>query len=265
MHDEQMNSPRAGGCHGVDLVRVSKRYGDTVALHPSDLTIKSGQTTVLIGPSGSGKSTILRLIIRLVAPTSGTIRLAGVVLDRDNIRSLRHRMGYVIQDGGLFPHLTARGNTTLLARHLGWDRERIERRLTELVSLTRFPLDALDRYPAPLSGGQRQRVGLMRALMLDPDLLLLDEPLGALDPMIRSDLQDDLKNIFKTLGKTVVFVTHDLSEARFFGDTIVLLGEGRIVQQGKFEEFIRAPADPFVTSFINAQRSRLDGVDGAVS
>ena len=173
-------------------------------------------------------------------------------------------MGYVIQDGGLFPHLTARGNAALVARFLGWDAERIDGRLDELVELTHFPADGLDRYPAQLSGGQRQRVSLMRALMLDPDVLLMDEPLGALDPMIRRDLQGELRAIFRSLGKTVVMVTHDLGEAGYFGDTIVLIREGRIVQRGSFRDLLTAPADAFVTEFVNAQRSPLDVSPGAM-
>ena len=175
----------------------------------------------------------------------------------DNVLELRHRMGYVIQDGGLFPHLDARGNAALLARHLGWSEDRVENRLRELLELTHLPADVLDRYPTQLSGGQRQRVSLMRALMLDADVLLLDEPLAALDPMIRADLQQELREIFRTLGKTVVLVTHDIHEAAFLGDTVILLSEGRIVQRGAMRELVERPADPFVTRFINAQRGTL--------
>ncbi|MFQ5473787.1 MAG: ATP-binding cassette domain-containing protein, partial [Dehalococcoidia bacterium] len=169
----------------------------------------------------------------------------------------------VIQDGGLFPHLTGRGNAALVARHLGWDTEQITARLDELVELTHFPADGLDRYPAQLSGGQRQRVSLMRALMLDPDVLLMDEPLGALDPMIRSNLQAELRTIYRTLGKTVVMVTHDLGEAGYFGDTIVLMREGRIVQVGPFGDLLNSPTEAFVTEFVNAQRTLLGASEGA--
>jgi osmoprotectant transport system ATP-binding protein len=167
-------------------------------------------------------------------------------------------MGYVIQEGGLFPHLTAYGNITLMARYLDWSADRIRERVAELTELSRFPSDSLSRYPLQLSGGQRQRVSLMRSLMLDPEVLLMDEPLGSLDPMIRADLQEDLKRIFQTLKKTVVLVTHDMGEAGFFGDTIILLREGKIVQSGRLIELVNSPADPFVTQFINAQRSPLD-------
>lgn len=242
----------------LELKGVSKSYGRQQALYPTDLAIPAGQTTVLIGPSGCGKSTLVRLMIGLLRPDSGSVCFAGTEMTPANVQRLRWRMGYVIQDGGLFPHLTARGNVTLMARYLGWDAPRMETRLAELTELTRFPEDCLLRYPTQLSGGQRQRVSLMRALMLDPDVLLLDEPLGALDPIIRSDLQTDLRRIFQALAKTVVLVTHDLSEAGFFGDRIVLLRAGRIIQQGRLVDLVRTPADPFVTRFINAQRSPLE-------
>ncbi|MCZ6491252.1 MAG: ATP-binding cassette domain-containing protein, partial [Acidobacteria bacterium] len=189
-------------------------------------------------------------------------RFEGTEVTPANALLLRRRMGYVIQDGGLFPHLTARGNVSLMAGYLGWSEEKVAPRLDELASLTQFPREGFDRYPVQLSGGQRQRVALMRALMLDPDVLLLDEPLGALDPMIRSELQADLRKIFQTLGKTVVMVTHDMGEAGFFGDTIVLLRDGQIVQQGTLKEMVQSPATPFVQQFINAQRSPLESLQG---
>jgi osmoprotectant transport system ATP-binding protein len=234
----------------LELRGVSKTYGPMTALQPIDLVIAAGQTTVLLGQSGCGKSTILRLLLGLLRPDAGTVLFDGKPFQPE----LRQRMGYVVQDGGLFPHLTARGNVTLMARHLGWDAERIDARLRELADLTRFPADGLDRYPVQLSGGQRQRVGLMRALMRTPDVLLLDEPLGALDPLIRSDLQTDLRRIFRALGKTVLLVTHDLGEAAFLGDHLVLLRDGRIVQKGTLTDLVETPADPFVTRFVNAQR-----------
>jgi osmoprotectant transport system ATP-binding protein len=164
-------------------------------------------------------------------------------------------MGYVIQEGGLFPHLTAAGNVSLMARYLGWEDPRIEERVAQLCALVRLRPENLHRYPHELSGGQRQRVGLMRALMLDPDLLLLDEPLGQLDPMIRFELQQDLKQVFDALGKTTLFVTHDLNEAGYLGQHIVLMREGRIVQQGPAAELLTRPADAFVAQFVRAQRA----------
>jgi osmoprotectant transport system ATP-binding protein len=238
----------------IELKGVSKRYGDAVVLHDLDLILATGKTTILIGPSGCGKSTLLRLMIGLVRPDTGSVSVGGAALTPATVREVRRGIGYVIQDGGLFPHLSARDNVALMARHLGWDRGRIEDRLVELSGLTRFPTDGLARFPAQLSGGQRQRVSLMRALMLDPAVILLDEPLGALDPLVRADLQTDLRAAFRALGKTVVMVTHDLAEAGWFGDEILLLNDGRIAQRGTLRDLVDSPADPFVTRFVGAQR-----------
>src|SRR5205085_6315806 len=161
-----------------------------------------------------------RLIIRLLEPDAGTIRFDGALITPLNISELRRRIGYVIQDGGLFPHLTARKNILLMASHLKWSTRKIQDRLSELCALTRFPDSGLDRFPVELSGGQRQRISLMRALMLSPELLLLDEPLGALDPLVRAALQKDLKEIFIRLKQTAILVTHDLAEAAYLGDEI---------------------------------------------
>jgi osmoprotectant transport system ATP-binding protein len=236
------------------LAGVAKTYGGRTALGPLSLDVPAGRTTALIGPSGCGKSTLIRLLIGLVEPDAGAVTFDGAPVNSRTAQAVRLRTGYVIQDGGLFPHLTARGNVTLMARHLGWDRARIDARVDELTELTRLPADALDRRPTELSGGQRQRVGLMRALMLNPDALLLDEPLGALDPLVRADLQTELRDIFRALKKTVVIVTHDLGEAAFFADQVVLLRDGQIVQSGSPGGATGRPADPFVTRFVQAQR-----------
>jgi len=238
----------------VQLLGVSKSFADAPAVHAIDLSVERGKTTVLIGPSGCGKSTLLRLIIGLLEPDSGEIQFDGTQLRSDKIDIVRQRVGYVIQEGGLFPHLTARGNILLMARHLGRDQNEMRARLSELCSLTRFPESLLDRYPLELSGGQRQRVSLMRALMLSPELLLLDEPLGALDPLVRAALQKDLKEIFSRLRQTALLVTHDLAEAAYLGDEIVLMNEGRIIQQGSLVDLQQSPASEFVSEFINAQR-----------
>lgn len=242
----------------INLINISKHYGENQAVGSINLTIETGMTTVLIGPSGCGKSTILRAIIGLISPETGEISIDGEKLNTTNLNPLRRKMGYVIQEGGLFPNLSALENVSLMASYLGWDKERIDKRIDELCKLTKFPKDALSRYPIQISGGQRQRLSLMRALMLDPDILLLDEPLGALDPLIRSELQEDLKEIFSTLEKTVVMVTHDIGEAAFFADKIVLIKEGQIVQEGNIYDLAKNPAHPFVTTFINAQRNHLD-------
>jgi osmoprotectant transport system ATP-binding protein len=244
--------------------QVAKAYNDAAALHPTSFHIPEGETSVLIGPSGCGKSTLLRLVAGIVRPDSGSIEFKGTPITRENLNDLRHRMGYVIQEGGLFPHLTVERNVTLLARHLSWSARRITSRLKELADLMQISKNMLDRYPDELSGGQRQRVSLMRALMLDPDLLLLDEPLGALDPMIRYELQQELKSIFARLKKTVLLVTHDIAEAAYFGHSLVLMREGRIVQQGAFHELVKQPKEPFVEQFIRAQRVPLQMLSEAL-
>lgn len=239
------------------LEQVTKRFGARLAVDRIDLSIPQSATTVLIGPSGCGKSTLLRLMIGLARPDDGTVFIDDRPLMGPDLATIRRRIGYVIQDGGLFPHLSARANIVLMAEYLGLSATAREDRLKELVSLTHFPADALEQYPTQLSGGQRQRVALMRALMLDPDILLMDEPLGALDPITRNTLQGELREIFRSLGKTVVLVTHDMNEAAFFADQIVLLRDGRIIQEGPVEALLRAPAEPFVEEFISAQRGHL--------
>jgi osmoprotectant transport system ATP-binding protein len=248
----------------LQLENLARRYEDGTGVGPIDLAVDGGSTLVLIGPSGCGKSTLIRLINGLVHPDAGCVRIAGHILTREHLLEARRQMGYVIQEGGLFPHLTARENVILMARHLGWDAQRIEARIRELVGLTHLSPGLLDRYPAQLSGGQRQRLALMRALMLDPDLLLLDEPLGALDPLIRYRLQEELKGIFARLGKTVVLVTHDLAEAAHFADELVLLREGRIEQRGSLRDLIESPATAFVSEFLRAQRLSVAAGDGAI-
>jgi osmoprotectant transport system ATP-binding protein len=237
----------------IELESVSKKFGPTIALHETDLCIDAGRTTVLIGPSGCGKSTILRLIIGLLEPTTGTIRIEGQRVSASSVLALR-RIGYVIQEGGLFAHLTGAQNVFLMAKHLNQPARQMQTRLHELCELTHFPENALTRYPVELSGGQRQRVSLMRALMLQPNVLLLDEPLGALDPMVRARLQDELKEIFQRLQQTIVLVTHDMAEAGFFANFIVLLNEGRVVQSGTLDDLRSRPASTFVRDFLHAQR-----------
>ena len=239
----------------LEVRQAVVRFGGRTAVGPIDLVAGAGRNTVLIGPSGCGKSTLLRLFNGLLRPDGGTVLFDGAEVSPSSAQAVRRRMGYVIQDGGLFPHLTARGNASLMAGYLGWSRERIAERTAELAELVRLPEEMIDRFPAQLSGGQRQRVSLMRALMLDPEVLLLDEPLGALDPIVRSELQEDLREVFRSLGKTVVLVTHDIGEAWHFGDLIVLMRAGAIVQQGSLDDLMERPADEFVTRFLNAQRS----------
>lgn len=239
----------------IELDNISKKFGDTQVLQPMSIDIAEGQTVVMIGPSGCGKSTLLRILIGLITTDTGEVRFRGEVMTPENVLKMRHLMGYVLQDGGLFPHLNVQDNVTLMAKHLGqMSQIEIETRVKELAELTKLPLEALGRFPSEISGGQRQRVAIMRALMLNPPLLLLDEPMGALDPLVRYDLQEDLKQIFTDLQKTVVIVTHDMGEASFFGEDVMLMSGGRIVQRGTIEDFVRSPADPFVSQFITAQR-----------
>jgi osmoprotectant transport system ATP-binding protein len=239
----------------VALSGVTKRFGGKVILHPTTLAVERGGCLALLGPSGCGKSTLLRLVIGLLTPDAGQVTVAGTPVNPATVGSIRRRIGYVIQDGGLFPHLTAERNAALMARHVGWSEARIEERLGELAALVRLDRALIARYPAELSGGQRQRVGLMRALMLDPDLLLFDEPMGALDPMVRSALQEDLRQIFAELGKTVLLVTHDMAEAAYLSSDVALMRDGRILQRGPLKELAERPADPFVSDFLKAQRA----------
>lgn len=246
----------------LELAAVQKRFAGGDGLGPLDLAVPAGGSVALIGPSGAGKSTLLRLLLGLVRPDAGEVRFRGAPLPADDAAT-RRRFGHVIQGGGLFPHLTAEGNVALVARWLRWDRARVAARLAELCALTRFPPDALARYPAALSGGQAQRVSLMRALFLDPDVLLLDEPLGALDPITRAELQGDLRAAFRAVGKTVVLVTHDLAEAAYLAERLVVLRDGQVAQDGTLAELVARPADPFVSRFVHAQRAlRLPGEEG---
>jgi osmoprotectant transport system ATP-binding protein len=237
---------------------VAHAYEHVASVRGVTLHVPDATTTALIGPSGCGKSTLLKLAVGLIWPSRGTVSIEGEVVTPANVRGIRHRIGYVIQSGGLFPHLTIGDNVTLAARYLRRDRDWIARRVSELLELVQLPPDILARYPIDLSGGQRQRVSLMRALMLDPDVLLLDEPLGALDPMVRHGLQEELRKLFASLRKCVLLVTHDLAEAAFFSEHIVLMREGLIVQQGSYRDLIDRPADDFVRAFLRAQRAIPD-------
>jgi osmoprotectant transport system ATP-binding protein len=241
----------------VHFRAVSKVFGNDVAVSDVNLEIPRGQITALIGPSGCGKSTILRLIVGLLTADTGEIQFDGDPIAPGTIMKIRRRLGYVIQDGGLFPHLTARRNLALQSNLFGKNRDEIEKRIAELCALTKFPNNGLGRYPLELSGGQRQRVSLMRALMLSPELLLLDEPFAALDPLVRVNLQRDLKEICAQLQQTVLVVTHDLPEAAFLTNDIVLVNEGRIVQRGSIADLRAKPANEFAREFISAQRSLI--------
>ncbi|MET0533096.1 MAG: ATP-binding cassette domain-containing protein [Steroidobacter sp.] len=247
----------------IAFENVSHRYPHAIGADSVNLRVDAGETVALIGPSGCGKSTLLKLAAGLVWPQQGSVIVAGQTLAPGNVLELRQRIGYVIQSGGLFPHLTGEANVTLTARYLRKDARWIEQRVAELAELVQLPRDALSRFPNDLSGGQRQRVSLMRALMLDPAVLLLDEPLGALDPMVRFGLQEDLRRLFQRLGKSVLLVTHDMVEAAFFARNIVLMRAGKIVQRGTYRDLMESPAEEFVRDFVHAQRGlHAEAVDG---
>jgi osmoprotectant transport system ATP-binding protein len=235
------------------LERVSKSY-ETQVLDSVSLKLEAGKTHVFLGSSGCGKSTLLRILMGLIQPDAGEVWLGQTRMLPEKQATLAHQIGYVIQEGGLFPHLTAQENLNLQPRVLGWERSRIAQRSRELTDLVALDPGLLARFPTELSGGQRQRVALMRALMLAPPLLLLDEPLGALDPIVRAALQRDLRLIFRKIHCTVILVTHDIGEAAFFGDTITLLRSGHVEQHGRLIDLAKNPASPFVTEFLSSQK-----------
>lgn len=237
--------------------KISKTY-DQKVLDDVSLSIEKGKTVSLIGPSGCGKSTLIRIIMGLIEANSGEIQIDGETMNHKNALALRRKMGYVIQSGGLFPHLTARENLTLVTNYLGWKAQKEDERIDELSKLTNIKESMLDRKPENLSGGQAQRISLMRALMLDPPILLMDEPLGSIDPLVRYELQNDLRSIFRELKKSVLLVTHDLGEAAFLGDEIALMHSGKIIQKGTIQEIVDQPATDFVKEFVQAQRSPLE-------
>ncbi|NOZ75104.1 MAG: ATP-binding cassette domain-containing protein [FCB group bacterium] len=242
----------------LDCQELSVQFDDVAALTRFSLQVERGNTVVLIGPSGCGKSTVLRSIIGLIQPDRGQISLLGEqICPGSGSRTYRSRIGYVIQEGGLFPHLTAGENLSLPGRYHHWNAERISGRTRELLDWLRLPRSVIDRYPGQLSGGQRQRISLARALFLDPDLLLMDEPLGALDPLIRAELQSELQRLFNELQKAVVLVTHDMNEAVYLADTIILMQAGITVQAGPPKALIRHPATSFVRQFIQAQERQF--------
>lgn len=244
----------------VSLENVTKGFGARRVIAPTTFELGAGERLALIGPSGCGKSTFLRMIVGLVLPDSGTIRVGGIEVTERTARQVRRKVGYVIQDGGLFPHLTAEENVALVARLDGWHQEKLAARVRELAKLARLPESLLARWPFQLSGGERQRVGLMRALMFDPQVLLLDEPLGALDPIVRARLQEDLRDAFRELQTSVLLVTHDMAEAAYLADAIAVVREGVIVQRGTMTELVERPTHPFVRELLGAQRSLAEAL-----
>ena len=242
----------------ITLDHVAKRFASTAAVDDVSLEIAEGETFVLIGPSGCGKSTMLRMINRLIEPTSGSVRIRGTDIRDTDPAVLRRGIGYVIQDVGLFAHQTVRRNIAVVPRLLGWDSARIAKRVDELLTLVQLdPSTFGERYPRELSGGQRQRVGIARALAADPPIVLLDEPFGALDPITREHLQDEFVALSRSLGKTFVIVTHDVFEAVRLGHRIAVMNRGRLVQCDVPREIVRNPADSFVSALLGRHRYQL--------
>ncbi|MCG6657203.1 ABC transporter ATP-binding protein [Halomonas campisalis] len=235
----------------IELFDVTKRFGDEIAVNDISLRVEKGELCALVGTSGCGKSTTLRMINRLIEHSEGEIHLDGQPVRTFNEQLLRRRIGYVIQSTGLFPHWTVARNIGLVPRLLKWPRTRIRERVAELMGLLGLPpAEFAAKYPHQLSGGQAQRVGVARALAADPEILLMDEPFGALDPITRESLQHELRDLQARLHKTIVFVTHDMDEALALADRLVVMHRGRIVQQGRPIELLREPVDNFVASLL---------------
>lgn len=232
---------------------VSKTYGPKIALQDISLSIVRNKTTAIIGPSGSGKSTLLQLINGLIRPDSGEIYVFGNKIDYNSLPKLRRGIGYAVQGTGLFPHLSVEKNITLLAILEKWQPERIRTRVTDLMKLVNLPLSFSDRYPHELSGGEQQRVGLCRAMMLNPNIFLLDEAFGALDPITRSEIHCEFLKLQKSQARTTVLVTHDLREAFKLADHIVIINEGKIEQSSEPKDILENPATHFVEYFVHTQ------------
>jgi osmoprotectant transport system ATP-binding protein len=230
---------------------ISQSFGAKPILKNIDIALDRGKTHVLLGRSGSGKSTLLKILLGTQKPLRGEVRINGNIVSHADPREI----GYVPQDGGLFPHLTNFQNVTIVAKARGWTADRIEKRFREIAPLVSMREELFSRYPREISGGESQRLAILRALFLDPPILVLDEPLSALDPIVRSNLQTDLKTLFNRLQKTVIIVTHDLAEAAYFGHSIHLLSGGDLLQSGTFEDLRDHAKHPFVTEFIQSQRA----------
>lgn len=242
----------------IEIRNLTKRFEAHTAVDEVSLTVGRGETLVLLGTSGCGKTTTLKMINRLIEPTKGSIQVDGLDVREQPGPALRRRIGYVIQDGGLFPHYTVADAIATVPKLLGWEPARIQERIRELMTKLQLPDALLSRYPAELSGGQRQRVGLARALAVNPPVVLMDEPFGALDPFTRKHVRRELFGLNELRETTVVLVTHDVSEALELADRIALMDKGRIVQVGPPDELLTSPATDFVRDFLDDKPHRLN-------
>lgn len=239
----------------VEISGLTKTYGSRYAVRDLDLTVVGGELLILIGASGSGKTTTLRMINRLIEPDRGRVRINGIDVGGVDAVALRRNIGYVIQQIGLFPHMSVWENVGIIPTLEGWKKEKVRERVEYLLGLVDLPPEMYaDRSPRQLSGGQQQRVGLARALAMDPPLLLMDEPFGALDPILRKQLQEEFRRIKHDLGRTIVFVTHDIDEAFALGDRVAVMHDARLVQVGTPEDLILAPASDLVAHMVGADR-----------
>ena len=249
----------------IELERAGRRFGDVVAVDEISLRVAPGELVALVGGSGSGKTTTLKMVNRLVEPTSGVVRVAGRDVRSLAGHELRRRIGYCFQQIGLFPHLTVAENVAIVPELLGWERGRVQRRIEELLERMELPPELAARTPDALSGGQQQRVGIARALAGEPDVLLIDEPFGALDPLTRDTLQQRFQDLRQSLGITTLFVTHDMAEAVLLADRIAVLAEGRLLQLGTPRELLRQPADPVVARLVATPRRQAEAVDALLA
>ncbi len=243
----------------IEFKNVSKTFQGAgyPAVNDVSLTVNEGEFVTILGSSGCGKTTLLKMVNRLYEPDSGSIILFGEDISTVDVVKVRRRIGYVIQQIGLFPHYTVADNIATVPKLLKWDKAKIDARVDELLNLVGLePKEFRDRYPAQLSGGQQQRVGLARALAVDPKIMLMDEPFGAVDSITREKLQDELVRLHKETGKTFLFVTHDIEEAFKLGDRVIIMNEGTIRQFDTPEAIIRHPADPFVASLVNSAKAK---------
>ncbi|KAF5079138.1 Choline transport ATP-binding protein OpuBA [anaerobic digester metagenome] len=250
----------------IQFRNVSKRYGKKIILDNLTLDIKAGEFVILIGPSGCGKTTTLKTINRLIEPDSGEIFIDGKDITKVDPVQLRRTIGYVIQQIGLFPNMTVEQNIAIVPKLLNYKKEEIDEIVHRLLDLVNMPYEEnAKKYPSELSGGQQQRIGVLRALAASPPIVLMDEPFGALDPVTRDSLQEEVKKIQKKLGKTIVFVTHDMDEAIRLADTIVFMNEGKVLQVASPEEMLQNPADPIIKSFLGKHMNNENSTSNMVA